>query len=145
MGTAPLITDGAIAIRIHWRRGAKVMLDEDLAGLYDVPTKSLNEQVKRNLERFPAEFMLALAEEKRDSLRSQFATSMKGRGGRAIHPWSFTEHGVLMHSNVLHSKRAIAASIRIIRVLVRMNRILTNDRELFDTVKHLTEKPAGSR
>ena len=140
MGTTSLINDEAIATRIHWIRGEKVILDEDLAGLYEVPTKRLNEQVKRNLERFPKEFMIQLNQEEWSNLKSQIATSSSW-GGRRKLPLAFTEHGVLMLSNVLNSKRAIAVSIRIIRVFVRMNRILMNDRELM----HRLERVEGQQ
>lgn len=140
MGTTSLINDEAITTRIHWIRGEKVILDEDLAGLYEVPTKRLNEQVKRNLERFPKEFMIQLNQEEWSNLKSQIATSSSW-GGRRKLPLAFTEHGVLMLSNVLNSKRAIAVSIRIIRVFVRMNRILMNDRELM----HRLERVEGQQ
>lgn len=161
-----IVPDEAIASRIYWICGVKVMLDQDLAELYQVATKRLNEQVKRNMERFPEDFMFVLDEQEWDSLRSQSATSKKGRGGRRYPPMAFTEHGVLMLSSVLNSQRAIAVNIRIMRVFVRMNRILMNDRELllrlermedrqdageealadlFETVRQLMEKPAGDR
>lgn len=161
-----IVPDEAIASRIYWIRGMKVMLDQDLAELYQVATKRLNEQVKRNMERFPEDFMFVLDEQEWDSLRSQFATSKKGRGGRRYPPMAFTEHGVLMLSSVLNSQRAIAVNIRIMRVFVRMNRILMNDRELllrlermedrqdageealadlFETVRQLMERPSGDR
>ena len=133
MGTTSLINAEAIATRIHWIRGEKVILDEDLAGLYEVPTKRLNEQVKRNLERFPKEFMIQLNQEEWSNLKSQIATSSSW-GGRRKLPLAFTEHGVLMLSNVLNSKRAIA-------VIVRMNRILMNDRELM----HRLERVEGQQ
>jgi hypothetical protein len=161
-----LVPDEAIAAQIHWIRGEKVMLDEDLAALYQVPTKRLNEQVRRNMDRFPEDFMFVLDEREWDPLRSQFATSKKGRGGRRYPPMAFTEHGVLMLSSVLNSERAIAVNIRIMRIFVRMNRILMNDRELllrlermedrqdtsdealarlFEAVRQLMEKPAWDR
>lgn len=121
-----VLPDEAIAARIYWIRGQKVMLDADLALLYQVATKRLNEQVKRNAERFPNDFMFILEDEEWDVLRSQIATS-KGRGGRRYPPMAFTEHGVLMLSSVLSSERAIAVNIRI---FVRMNRLLQNDLEL---------------
>ena len=124
-----ILPDEAIAARIHWVRGQKVLLDEDLAVLYHVATKRLNEQVKRNLERFPHDFMFILEDVEWGALRSQIATS-KGRGGRRYAPMAFTEHGVLMLSSVLSSERAIAVNIQIVRVFVRMNRLLQNDLEL---------------
>ena len=84
-------------------RGHKVILDSDLAGLYGVTTKRLNEQVRRNLSRFPEDFMFQLTDSESDLLRSQFATSKKGRGGRRYAPYAFTEQGVAMLSSVLNS------------------------------------------
>ena len=160
-----VLPDEAIAARIYWVRGLKVMLDEDLALLYQVPTKRLNEQVKRNKERFPDDFMFILEDEEWQTLRSQIATS-KGRGGRRYPPMAFTEHGVLMLSSVLSSEHAIAVNIRIMRVFVRMNRLLQNDLELqvrmermegrqdlvdeelsslFEAVKQLMEGPTEER
>lgn len=160
-----MLPDAAIAAQIHWIRGEKVMLAHDLARWYGVPTKRLNEQVKRNRERFPEDFMFQLDEEEWSILRSQFATS-RSWGGSRRPPFAFTEHGVLMLSSVLNSERAIAVNIRMVRVFVRMNRILMNDRdlmlrlermedrqgqheealqELFEAVKQLIEKPAMDR
>src|SRR6185369_13013384 len=93
--------------RIYLIRGHKVMLDVDLAELYDVPTKRLNEQVRRNQKRFPADFMFRLTKEEAENLRSQFATSRCAHGGRRTLPYLFTEHGVAMLSSVLNSERAI--------------------------------------
>ena len=84
-------------------RGQKVMLDADLAELYCVPTKRFNEQVKRNLARFPADFMFQLTDEEFAALRSQFATSNEGRGGRRYLPYVFTEHGAIMAATILNS------------------------------------------
>ena len=155
----------AIAARIHWIRGQKVMLAHDLALLYDVPTKRLNEQVKRNIDRFPADFMFLLDGNEWDILRSRSATS-RSWGGRRTPPFAFTEHGVLMLSSVLNSEHAIAVNIRIMRVFVRLNRILQNDLELqlrvermegrqertddalgelFEAVKQLMEASSGDR
>src|SRR3972149_5427901 len=92
-------------------RGHKVMLDSDLAVLYGVTTKRMNEQVRRNLRRFPADFMFQLTSEEAESLRSQFATSK--RGGRRYLPYAFTEQGVAMLSSVLNSERAIEVNIQI--------------------------------
>lgn len=104
-----LVPDEAIATQIHWIRGEKVMLAFDLAKLYGVPTKRLNEQVKRNMDRFPPDFMFQLNEDEWSDLRSQFATS-RSWGGRRVPPYAFTEHGVLMLSSVLNSDRAIAVN-----------------------------------
>jgi ORF6N domain-containing protein len=101
----------AIEKRIFVVRGRQVMLDEDLADLYGVETKRLVEQVKRNVERFPADFMFQLDEAEAAALRSQIATSKPGRGGRRYTPYVFTEQGVAMLSGVLRSKRAVAVNI----------------------------------
>ena len=160
-----VLPDEAIAARIHWIRGQKVMLDEDLARLYGVVTKELNLKVKRHKDRFPADFMFQLTDDEWSGLRFQVETS-KGRGGRRYSPYGFTEHGVLMLSSVLNSERAIAVNIRIMRVFVRMNRLLQNDLELqvrmermegrqdrvdeelvslFEAVKQLMEAPVDER
>ncbi|WEK21669.1 MAG: ORF6N domain-containing protein [Candidatus Pedobacter colombiensis] len=102
--------DEVVLSKIYQIRGQKVMLDNDLAVLYGVETKRLNEQVRRNMERFPADFMFQLTHDEHQSLRSQFATSKTGRGGRAYLPYAFTEHGVLMLSSVLN-KQAIQKMI----------------------------------
>lgn len=165
MEEVDLLADEVIAVRIQWVRGQKVMLDADLAALYGVPTKRLNEAVRRNVQRFPVDFMFALQEEEWHALRSQFATS-RSWGGRRTMPYAFTEHGVLMLSSVLNSDRAIAVNIRIVRVFVRMSRLLQNDLELqlrmermegrqgrmeedlgglFEAVKQLMGEPPGER
>jgi hypothetical protein len=111
------------ATKIVEIRGKKVMLDEDLAGLYGVATKSLNKAVKRNSERFPDDFMYRLTREEVRSLRFQTGTSK--RGGRRYLPYAFTEQGVAMLSSVLHSKRAIQVNIAIMRVFVKLRDILS--------------------
>ncbi len=117
----PVIAPG-IETRIFVIRGRQVMLDEDLADLYGVETKRLVEQVKRNLERFPSDFMFQLDRAEADSLRSQIATSTGGRGGRRYAPYVFAEQGVAMLSSVLRSKRAIAVNIEIMRTFVELRR-----------------------
>lgn len=117
------IATPTIEKRIFVIRGRQVMLDEDLADLYGVETKRLVEQVKRNLDRFPEDFMLQLSKEEAAALRSQIATSNVGRGGRRYAPYVFTEQGVAMLSSVLRSKRAIAVNIEIMRAFVELRRI----------------------
>jgi ORF6N domain len=112
-----LIAAPAIEKRILVVRKRQVMLDEDLADLYGVETKRLVEQVKRNRDRFPEDFMFQLSKAEAAALRSQIATSNDGRGGRRYAPYVFTEQGVAMLSGVLRSKRAIAANIEIMRAL----------------------------
>jgi len=105
---------------IHVVRGQSVLLDVDLAALYGVETKVLLQAVKRNLERFPEDFMLQLTAEEWKSLRSQIVTSNLQHGGRRYVPYAFTEHGVAMLSSVLNSSRAIAVNMEIMRTFVRM-------------------------
>jgi len=121
-------------------RGHKVMLDRDLAELYGVPTKRLNEQVRRNRDRFPADFMLRLTGEEVRSLRSQIATSKPGRGGARYRPYAFTEQGVAMLSTVLNSERAIEVNIAIIRAFVRLREILSTHKDLARKLDELEKK-----
>jgi ORF6N domain len=121
-----LIAAPAIEQRIFVVRGRQVMLDEDLADLYGVPTKRLVEQVKRNVDRFPEDFMFQLSKEEAAALRSQIATSNTGRGGRRYAPYVFTEQGVAMLSSVLRSKRAIAVNIEIMRAFVELRRVASS-------------------
>ena len=115
---------------IYEVRGYKVMLDSDLADLYEVPTKRLNEAVKRNLARFPKHYMFQLTNEEYESLRSQFATSNKTRGGRRYMPYVFTEQGVAMLSTVLNSEKAIQINIKIIDTFVQMRQWALDNKEL---------------
>ena len=115
---------------IYEVRGYKVMLDSDLAELYEVQTKRLNEAVKRNLTRFPKHYMFQLTNEEYESLRSQFATSNKTRGGRRYMPFVFTEQGVAMLSSVLKSEKAIQINIRIIDTFVQMRQWALDNKEL---------------
>jgi len=110
-------------------RGQKAMLDSDLAALYGVETRRLIEAVKRNIERFPPDFMLQLTKEEFEILRSQFATS-SAWGGRRYVPYAFTEQGVAMLSSVLRSPRAVAVNVEIMRAFVRLRRMLASHAEL---------------
>lgn len=101
-------------------RGKRVMLDVDLAQLYGVSTKRLNEQVKRNRDRFPEDFMFQLNPTEVNNLRSHFATSKKKRGGRRYAPYAFTEHGAIMLAAVLNTHRAIEISVFVVRAFVRL-------------------------
>ena len=120
-------------------RGQRVMLDSDLAELYGVETKRLNEQVARNPQRFPDDFAFQLTEQEVAILRSQIATSNVGRGGRRYRPWVFTEHGVAMLSSVLNSEMAIAVNIQIIRAFNRLRRLLATPGELVAQLNQLAE------
>ena len=123
--------------RIYVIRGQKVMLDADLAELYQAPTKRLNEAVRRNAARFPEDFMFQLTHEESDCLRSQFATSKEGRGGRRYLPYAFTEQGVAMLSSVLNSDRAVMVNITIMRAFVRLRELLATHRDLADKIEQL--------
>src|SRR5260370_28001097 len=109
--------------RIYLIRGQKVMLDSDLAELYQVLTKNLNLAVRRNQHRFPEDFMFQLTKEETESLRLQFATPNEGRGGRRYLPYAFTELGVAMLSSVLNSERAVQMNILIIRAFVKLREL----------------------
>ena len=122
--------------KIYYIRGHKVMFDKDLAKLYDVETKRLKEQVKRNISRFPQKYMFELTENEVASLRSQIATSKTGRGGARYLPMVFTEHGILQLSNVLKSERAEKVSFVIIDVFVRLREILLDNTELRLFIPH---------
>jgi ORF6N domain len=128
--------------RILTIRGHRVMLDVDLAKLYGVTTKRLNEAVRRNTARFPNDFMFQLAPGEVESLRSQFATS-NGRGGRRYLPYAFTEQGVAMLSSVLNSKRSILVNVAIMRAFVRLRETLGAHKELARTLEDLERKYAA--
>ena len=128
----PPVPIEVIERRIFLIRGQKVMLDTDLATLYQVPTFRLNEAVKRNHERFPEDFMFQLTPEETQSLTSQTAMSKVGtsRGGRRTRPYAFTEHGVAMLSSVLNSERAVQMNILIIRAFVKLRDLLATHKNL---------------
>ena len=133
-----LIRHEMIAQKIFLIRQRKVMLDRDLAKLYKVPTGRLNEQVKRNIRRFPEDFMFRLTKEEFKNLKSQFAISSWG-GIRKL-PYTFTEQGVAMLSSVLHSERAIQVNIIIMRVFVKLKQILSTHKELNYKLEQLERK-----
>ncbi|MBI2092612.1 MAG: ORF6N domain-containing protein [Deltaproteobacteria bacterium] len=120
-------------------RGQKVMLDNDLAELYGVATKVLVQAIKRNLERFPEDFMFQLNYQEVAILRSQFVTS-RLHGGRRYLPYAFTEQGVAMLSSVLNSKRAVHVNIEIMRAFVRLREILATHKELAHKLNELESK-----
>lgn len=163
MSNTDLMPSERIERAIYLIRGEKVMLDRDLALLYDVETKVLNRAVKRNLQRFPLDFMFQLTPEEADSLRCQIGASKKGRGGRRYLPYVFTEQGVAMLSSVLNSERAILVNIEIMRAFVKLRQILASHTELsrrldeleskydkqlrvvFDAIRRLTATPFRDR
>lgn len=116
--------------RIYLIRAHRVMLDADLAEMYGVPTKALSQAVKRNIERFPEDFMFPLTVEESELLRSQIVTSNDGRGGRRYLPRVFTEQGVAMLSTALKSKRAIEVNITIMRAFVRLRELMSTHKDL---------------
>jgi phage regulator Rha-like protein len=122
-------------------RGHRVMLDTDLAILYGVPTKRLNEQVRRNKKRFPSDFMFQLTPEEVERLRSQIATLKSGRGQhRKYSPYAFTEQGVAMLSSVLHSERAIQVNIAIMRAFVQLREMIGSNKTLARRLNELEKK-----
>lgn len=155
-----LVPIAVVERRIHLVRGRKVILDADLATLYQVPTGALNQAVRRNVERFPEDFMFQLNNEEFENWKSQIVMSNSGaKMGLRRRPYAFTEQGVAMLSSVLKSKRAIAVNIAIIRTFVRLRRLLATHKELaerlidmekkfderfkivFDILRQLTETP----
>ena len=155
-----------IARRIHLVRGLRVMLDADLASLYGVTTKRLNEQVRRNRVRFPADFAFQVTTEEASNLRSHFATSSSHWGGRRYLPLVFTEHGTVMLANVLNSPRAVQMSVFVVRAFLRLRawvagraelaarltalerRVGVHDSELLEiirTIRRMLEPPAAPR
>ena len=138
---APL-SIGEIAQRIHVIRGQRVVLDTDLAAFYGETTKRFNQQVNRNLSRFPPGFMFQLDEQEFANLRLQFATSSLkgGHGGRRYAPLAFTEHGAIMASVVLNSPRATALSVYVVQAFVELRGMLASNRELAGKVHFLERK-----
>ncbi|MEO6328945.1 MAG: ORF6N domain-containing protein [Ginsengibacter sp.] len=120
-------------------RNQKVMLDFDIAGLYDVETKRLKEAVRRNIQRFPNDFMFQLTKDEFESLRTQFATSNQ-RGGRRYLPFAFTEQGVAMLSGILNSEHAIKMNIAIMRAFVEIRKFTIHYGEIIDQLKELKNK-----
>lgn len=137
------LTALSLESKIYFIRGQKVMLDFDLAELYGVPTMQLNQQVRRNLYRFPDDFMFSLTNHELRCLISQFVISNVGRGGRRKPPLAFTEQGIAMLSSVLNSRRAIAVNIAIMRTFVQMKAVLVSNQELEKRINSLEEKYEG--
>ncbi|MCM0665428.1 ORF6N domain-containing protein [Flavobacterium tyrosinilyticum] len=141
MENQSLLSEETISSKIYFIRGQKVMLDGDLALLYGVETKRLNEQVKRNLSRFPDDFMFQLNDNEHNSLRSQIATLKKGRGEHQKYlPFAFTEHGVLMLSSVLKSDKAIQTNIQIMRIFTKVRQMLLDTTEIKVDILQIQKK-----
>ena len=135
-----LIPQEAVADKILLIRGKKVMLDKDLAELYGVKTKTFNQAVKRNIERFPADFMFRLTKDELENWRSQIVTSNADKMGLRRPPYAFTDYGILMLSSVLRSKRAIQVNIVIMRVFVKFREMLSARKELADKISELEKR-----
>lgn len=127
-----------ISSRIFWIRGEKILLDRDLAQLYGVEVKVLNQSVRRNVDRFPSDFMFQLSKKEFVNLKSQFVTSRWG-GVRKL-PLAFTEQGVAMLSSILNSKRAIQVNIAIMRAFVELRKMIDTHKELLDRIQKLEKK-----
>jgi hypothetical protein len=138
MADQPLLSEETISNKIYFMRGKKVMLAFDLAMLYDVQTKRLNEQVKRNSSRFPEDFMFQLTESEFENLKSQIATSSWG-GSRTL-PFAFTEHGILMLSSVLKSDKAIQTNIQIMRIFTKVRQMLLDTTEIKVDILQIQKK-----
>ena len=137
--------DGAIVRRpvegrILFIRGHRILLDNDLAELYGVSVKRLNQQTKRNPARFPADFMFRLTAAEHKALRLQFATSKITRGGRRYLPFAFTEHGAIMAASVLNSPRAVEMSVLVVRAFVRLRELLGTHKQLAARVRELERR-----
>ena len=139
-GMAELVPVEYVERRILSIRGQNVIIDADLAELYGVETRRLNEQVKRNRERFPDDFVFQLTREEFEALRSQSAISNAGRGGRRTPPYAFTEHGALMAANVLRSERAIEMSVFVVRAFVQLRGMLSSQTEMLRKLEELEDK-----
>jgi phage regulator Rha-like protein len=126
--------------RILILRGQRVVLDADLAELYGAEVKRLNEQVKRNTKRFPADFLFRLTRIEQLTLRSHFATSNSSRGGRRYAPYAFTEHGAIMAATVVNSKRAIEMSIFVVRAFVRMREAMAANQQIVAKLSELEHR-----
>lgn len=158
-GRAPVVPIERIAACIYLIRGHKVMLGSDLAALYGIATGNLNKAVKRNIERFPEDFMFPLKAEEHEALLFQIGIANRGRGGRKTPPYAFTEQGVAMLSSVLRSPQAVQVNVAIMRTFVRMREVLATHKDLarkvqehdrhiavlYDTVRKLLEPPATRR
>ena len=138
MSKVIVIPDDIISSKIYLIRNQKVMLDKDLAELYVVETKQLKRQVRRNMERFPEDFMFELSQQEFDNLRSQFGTS--NWGGTRYVPMAFTEQGVAMLSSVLNSSTAIKVNIQIIRVFTKIREMLTDTLSMKLEIEEIKKK-----
>ena len=135
-----MLPDEVILGKIYLIRGSKVMLDRDLALLYGVDTKRLKEAVKRNLSRFPEDFMFELSKEELEDWRNQFGTSNSEKMGLRVSPFAFTEYGLIMLASVLNSERAIQINIQIVRIFSRMRSMIESHKEILRKLQMLEKK-----
>jgi hypothetical protein len=137
------IPDELVMNKIFIMRDQKVMLDQDLAELYGIETKRLKEAVRRNINRFPEDFMFELSHAELESLRTQFATTKNSRGGTRYPPMAFTEQGVAMLSSILNSETAIRVNIRIIRVFTKMRELVLMHKDILLQLEKIENKLAN--
>jgi len=144
MAGSPAKLTSVPSVQILHIRGQRVLLDSQLAELYGVPTKRLNEQVRRNAERFPADFLLELSDQEVMASRSQFATLNKGRGHNLKYrPMAFTEHGAIMAATVLNSPRAVQMSVYVVRAFVKLRELLASNSALAKRLEALERSVAA--
>jgi len=143
MRVAQMVLIKPVEPKILILRGARVILDSELAELYGVQVKRLNEQVKRNAERFPRDFMFQISPSEQENLRSQFATSRSNHGGRRRPPYAFTEHGAIMAATVLSTKRAIEMSVFVVRAFVRLRDMLATNGKVSGKLVELERRLKG--
>jgi len=143
MNKTAIILARRVSSKILILRNQKIILDTDLAELYGVPVKRLNEQLKRNPERFPHDFLFTLTREEFENLRSQNAASSPSHGGRRYLPHAFTEHGAIMAASVLNSKRAIEMSVFVVRAFVQMRQALAVNQQVMSKLSELESRVDG--
>ena len=142
-GKGIAIPDEVLMSKIYLIRGHKVMLDRDLAELYEVETKRLKEAVRRNIDRFPEDFMFELSKEEFSNWRSQIASSNSDKMGLRVPPFAFTEHGVLMLASVLNSERAIQVNIQIVRIFTKIREALSDNLSIKLEIEEINKKLAN--
>ena len=140
MSTPITVLTKRVESKIVLIRGQRVILDTDLAALYGVEVRALNQQIKRNARRFPGDFVRQLSADEAASLRSQTLTSNSGRGGRRYLPYAFTEHGAIMAASVLNSERAVEMSIFVVRAFVRMREALAANQQIMAKLSELEHR-----
>lgn len=135
-----MLPEETIISKIYLIRDKKVILDRDLAQFYGIETRRLKEQVRRNIERFPEDFMFEFTKEELEAFRTQFGKTSKEIMGLRIAPFAFTEHGILMLASVLNTQRAIQVNIQLVRIFNKMREILTTHQELFAELEKIKQQ-----